>query len=83
MTTEQMRTERLREMAERRGLRLVRSTRRDPNALDYGRYFLRDPSTRVAVAGTARTGRPEWTLDEVEAFLHERTKSSAAGETAA
>jgi hypothetical protein len=59
----------LQRMAERRGLRITRSRRRDPNAPDYGRYMLRDVNTRVIVAGTTTTGRALWTLREVEAYL--------------
>ena len=67
-TTEQLGESRIRHMAERRGMRLHRSRRRDPTALDYGRYMLRDTNTRVIVAGTS-TGRARWTLDDVEAYL--------------
>jgi hypothetical protein len=60
-------------MAERRGLRLHRSRQRDPSAPDYGRYMLRDANTRVIVAGTTSTGRAEWSLDDVEAYLTNHT----------
>jgi len=60
---------RVRRLAERRGLRLNRSRRRHPSAVDYGRYLLRDVNTRVIVAGTTRTGRAIWSLDDVEAYL--------------
>jgi hypothetical protein len=56
-------------MAERRGLRLARSRRRDPGASDYGRYMLRDANTRVIVAGSTSIGRARWTLNDVEAYL--------------
>jgi hypothetical protein len=56
-------------MAERRGLRLDRSRRRDPSASGYGRYMLRDANTRVIVAGATSTGEALWTLDDVEAYL--------------
>lgn len=46
--TEKVRVNRLRRVAERRGLELTRSRRRDPKALDYGLYWLTD----------ARTGEP-------------------------
>ena len=68
-TTEQLGESRVRQMAERRGMRLHRSRRRDPTALDYGRCMLRDTNTRVIVAGTTSTGRARWTLDDVEAYL--------------
>lgn len=42
-TPDKTRETRLRRMAERQGLRLVKSRRRDPRALDYGRYWLAAP----------------------------------------
>jgi hypothetical protein len=41
-------------MAERQGLRLVKSRRRDPRALDYGVFWLRkgDDPERVVFGGT-------------------------------
>jgi hypothetical protein len=69
-TPEKVRENRLRRMAERRGLRLVKSRRRDPRAIDYGLYTLVSDRTNTTVAGTERTtGRPEFTLDDVEAWL--------------
>jgi hypothetical protein len=69
-TTEKVRENRLRRMAERQGLRLVKSRRRDPRAIDYGLYTLVSDRTNTTVAGTERTtGRPEFTLDDVEAWL--------------
>ena len=41
--SDKIRENRLRRMAERQGLRLVKSRRRDPLALDYGRYWLLAP----------------------------------------
>ena len=69
MTRTRPEESRLRHMAERRGLRLARSRVRDPRALGYGRYMLRDASTRVIVAGTTSTGRAGWTLADVEAYF--------------
>ena len=69
MTRQKLGEEWLRRTAERRGLRLARSRRRDPNAADYGRYMLRDVNTRVIVAGATSVGRALWTLDDVEAYL--------------
>ena len=53
---------RLRRMAERQGLRLTKSRRRDRRALDFGRLQLVHATTQKIV----HTGR---TLDEVEAYL--------------
>jgi hypothetical protein len=59
---EKVREDRLRRRAGRQGLRLQKSRRRDPRALDYGTYQLVN----------ARTGEPErsgLTLDEAEKAL--------------
>ena len=69
MTAEKLSESRLRHLAERRGLRIARSRARDPRALDYGRYMLRDVNTRVIVAGATSVGRALWTLDDIEAYL--------------
>ena len=61
---------RLRRMADRRGLRLTRSRSRDPKALDYGRYALIDLQTGGA-KNPAIAGRwtCSWTLDQVQDYL--------------
>lgn len=60
---------RLRRMADRQGLRLVKSRSRDPKALDYGLYALIDVETGGAV-NPALVGRTcSWTLDQVENYL--------------
>jgi len=64
---EKTRENRARRAAERRGLRLERSRRRDPQAIGYGRYQLIDIATG-AVASLGGTGG--WlTLDQAEAQL--------------
>lgn len=63
-----VRENRLRRIAERRGYRLSRSNRRDPAAIDYGRYMVIDDVTLDAVLG----GRPRAysaSLEDVEAFF--------------
>jgi hypothetical protein len=66
-TAEKVRENRLRRMAQRQGLRLEKSRRRDPRALGFGRYVVIDVAsgTAVGVLGSAQT----LTLDEVEAHL--------------
>lgn len=59
---EKVRENRLRRMADRQGLRLQKSRRRDPRALDYGTYMLLDVQNRVVATDLAD-------LDEVEARL--------------
>ena len=60
---------RLRRAADRQGLRLERSRRRDPRAIDYDRYWLLDLATGDVVAGASPIGRPAWDLDQVETWL--------------
>lgn len=69
MTEEKVRENRLRRMAERQGLALRKSRRRDERALDYGRYMLVDERTNAVVVGTVPLGRPCWTLDDIEEYL--------------
>jgi hypothetical protein len=69
MTPEKVRENRLRRMAERQGLTLVKSRRRDPRALDYGCWMIVDAETNGVVAGTEVAGRPSMDLDDVEAWL--------------
>jgi hypothetical protein len=68
MASEKVRENRLRRMAERQGLALQKSRRRDPRAIDYGMYTLIDPSTNTIVAGHVE-GRAAFTIDEVEDWL--------------
>lgn len=66
--TDKVRMNRLRRMAERQGLSLAKSRRRDPNAVDFGGFMLLDASTNSVVAG----GDPipySLSLDEAEAWL--------------
>lgn len=65
--TERAREKRNRRAAERQGLKLTRSRRRDPRALDYGRYWLTDAS------GDLVTPEQGVTLDEIEAYLNRPT----------
>lgn len=67
-----VRENRLRRMADRYGLRLTKSRRRDPKALDYGLYALFDIRTNFTV-NQLLLGRYAhgWTLDDVENYLTE------------
>jgi hypothetical protein len=65
--TDKVRENRLRRMAERQGLRLVKSRRRDPRAIGYGTYGLIDGRNRL-VLGDRQNGYG-YTLDEVETWL--------------
>ena len=71
MATDKVRENRLRRKADRMGHRLVKSRRRDPDALEYGLYALIDhlyggtPHPHHAVTGSPFS----LTLDEVEDWL--------------
>jgi hypothetical protein len=61
---------RLRRAAERQGLRLVKSRRRDPRALDFGKYMLVDVQTNGVVYGLISGGSQMVAdLDDIEAYL--------------
>jgi hypothetical protein len=62
---EKVRENRLRRMADRQGLKLRKSGRRDPRAIDYGRYWLIEIDRNIVAAG----GNNGMTLDEVEEEL--------------
>jgi hypothetical protein len=63
VTDEKVRENRLRRMADRQGLRLVKSRRRDPRALDYGTYMLVDANHNIVASGE------HMDLDDVERVL--------------
>jgi len=60
---EKVRENRLRRAAGRQGLRLIKSRRRDPRAVDYGRYWISGENRALL------TSEYGVTLDEVEEYL--------------
>jgi hypothetical protein len=50
VTAEKVRENRLRRMAERQGLELRKSRRRDPRAKDYGRWYIVDVDREIEAA---------------------------------
>jgi hypothetical protein len=66
---EKTREDRLRRMAKRQGLRLVKSRRRDKRALDYSAYGLIDTEVNAAAFGYTPQGRMNASLDDIEAYL--------------
>ena len=56
---------RLRRMAQRQGLEIKKSRRRDPRAIDFGFYWVINPDTDEVAAGDPSG----LTLGQVEAFL--------------
>lgn len=76
-TQEKVRENRLRRMAERRGLTLSKSRRRDTGALDYGLWTVTPGSTISGLAGDRLPTQTMTfrTLDSVEAFLDPNFKA--------
>lgn len=65
-----VRENRARRAAERRGLRLMKSRSRDPNAIDFGLYALIDVQTGGAInPALAQRWVCSWTLEDVEEYL--------------
>lgn len=64
---DKVRENRLRRMAQRQGLQLVKSRRRDPRAIGYGGFMLVD-DRNVAVYGEVDSARA-LDLDQVEDYL--------------
>lgn len=60
---EKARDIRLRAKAERQGMTVTRSRRRDPDAVGYGKYFIHGSDGQLLTLASGIT------LDEVEAFL--------------
>jgi hypothetical protein len=65
---DKVRENRLRRMAQRQGLRLVKSRLRDPRAIGYGGYMLVDAAMNTVVCGEIDSAQA-LDLDEVEAYL--------------
>jgi hypothetical protein len=78
-SVDKTRETRLRRAADRQGLRLERSRRRDPRAVDYDRYWLVDLATGDVVVGASPIGRPNWSLNQVEAWLASDPKERRSG----
>jgi hypothetical protein len=68
---EKARENRLRRMAQRQGLEILKSRRRDPNALGFGRWMIVDPynSNAIVADSVGPTGEPNLDLDDVELYL--------------
>jgi len=65
---DKIRENRLRRAAQRQGLALTKSRRRDPRATDYGTYMLVDAQTNTLAAWGLRSGYG-MSLDDVEDAL--------------
>jgi hypothetical protein len=69
ITDTKVRENRLRRAADRQGLRLLKSPRRDPSALGYGLYALIDNETGGTEHASAPWGIHTLELDDVEQYL--------------
>jgi hypothetical protein len=67
--SEKVRENRMRRMAGRRGLRLVKSPQRDQGGLEYGRYRIETGDGALAAGIQAGRHYPFASLDEVERYL--------------
>jgi hypothetical protein len=68
-TQSKIRENRLRRMADRQGLALERSRRRDPRAVDYGTYRLINPQQNALVYPSGLPYDYGASLDDIETFL--------------
>ena len=68
---DKVRENKLRRMAQRQGLRVVKSRRRDPQAYDYNGYMILDTAINGIVAGS-QPMEFSFSLDDVERFLQQR-----------
>jgi ActR/RegA family two-component response regulator len=75
---DKVRENRLRRVATRRGFSLVKSRRRDRQAIDYGGYMVVDTYTNAVVLGVTYHAYAA-TLDDVEAFLDQQPSQYGTG----
>jgi hypothetical protein len=71
-TNEKIRENKARRVAERQGFRLMKSRRRDVNAIDYGRYLLINVQTNGLAEGYDSSGNAKATLSDIEWYLEGR-----------
>ena len=62
---------RLRAKAQRQGLALAKSRRRDQRSIDFGMYMIVDPQTNGVVTGTYGNGHHNMRLDEIVELLYQ------------
>jgi hypothetical protein len=75
---DKIRENRARRAAQRQGLMLTKSKRRDPRATDYGTYMLIDAHTNAVIAYGLESGYG-LSLDEVEYQLRRETPAAVSG----
>ena len=72
---EKTRENRLRRKIDRMGYQLTKSKRKDPDAVDFGKYVIFEPGTTWAVHGNKK--RFDLSLDDVEAWIKQQTSRPA------
>jgi hypothetical protein len=68
MSDQKVRENRLRRVAERRGMKLLKSRRRDPDAIDFGGFMLVDAYTNAVIEGATHHAYSA-SLDDIETVL--------------
>jgi hypothetical protein len=76
---EKVRENRLRQAVARQGCQLMKSRRRDPRALDFGRYAITNQVTGAVVAGGDGFNGYGLTLDDVDQWVNRKEVSGQAG----
>jgi hypothetical protein len=74
-TDKKVRENRLRRKLARMGFQLTKSKRKDPDALDFGKYVIFEPGTTWAVFGNKK--RFDLSLDDVEAWIKQQTSPAS------
>jgi len=82
MTDEKVRENKMRRISQRRGFRLLKSRRRDSQAIGYGGYMIVDDRTNAVVLG-ANPFAFFASLEDIEEFFGESKKGRNDGEGAA
>jgi hypothetical protein len=77
MTEEKVMENRIRRVALRRGMKVVKSRRRDPKALDYGGYMLVDVARNFAILGGSPNAYSA-TIEEIDAYLNEAWRACSS-----
>jgi len=72
---EKVRENRLRRKLDRMGFQLTKSKRKDPDAVDFGKYVIFVPGTTWAEFGNKK--RFDLSLDDVEAWIKQQTRPAS------
>jgi len=78
-STNKIRENRIRRMAQRQGLQLTKTRRRDERAIDYGGYILVN-DRYFCVFGTHNSGRAMASLEEIENYLTSEPSGAASAQ---